>query len=137
MKKKDNIVNQIKEKSSCLRKLVNGVFALILVWSICSDALGQKGWRDIVSAEDLYESYPEMITQLFKDIDLDYPGLEQVKQEVNDGKMVEACNALLTYFANNSHAQFLLMQQPEPTNKVDATADTTLNNVFINIYSPK
>ena len=125
------IQDQLTNHSGRSFFIIKLALAFAMFLSIYGVTIAQKSWREIVSAEDLYGSYPKMIDQLFDNINLDYPGLGKVKAAVEAGRKVEACTYLLEYYAAGSGGQHLRMDQPGPTSNTDAAADTTLNNVFI------
>ena len=66
-------------------------FLPVVFFSLLNHSVvAQKSWKDIVSTEDLYMSYPALVDQLFDDINLDYPGLEKVKEAVAEGNRADA-----------------------------------------------
>ncbi|KPL21871.1 MAG: hypothetical protein AMS23_08730, partial [Bacteroides sp. SM1_62] len=66
-----------------------------LLFSISGNAVAQKNWKEIISVEDLCESYPETMKNMFDDFNLNYQGLERVKTAFNSGNIVDACHYLL------------------------------------------
>jgi len=102
-----------------------------LLFSISGNAVAQKNWKEIISVEDLCESYPETMKNMFDDFNLNYQGLERVKTAFNSGNIVDACHYLLAYYKDCNTAQHLIKEQPAKTDRTVASADTILNNVFI------
>ncbi len=94
-------------------------------------AIAQKNWREITSAEDVVNYYPEVMKSLLNQFDLDHPGLEKVKAANANGNTVDACKYLLAYYKDGDTAPNLRKEVPVKTTKTDAEADTILNNVFV------
>jgi len=108
---------------------------LLLNLFVCSAIFGASAqhhaaWKEVTTVEGLYELYPNLIEELFESYNLDFPGLEKVKQAADSGYWVEAGNSLLDYYRYNGHASHLRVKQPEASSRSIAEADTTLNDVF-------
>lgn len=93
--------------------------------------LAQPGWREITTVKEICSAYPEVMQNMLDQFNLDYAGMEKVKSAKKNGDLVEACNELLFYYKNGNTATYLRMPQPVESTKSDATADTTLKNIFI------
>lgn len=102
-----------------------------LVFSVSENVFAQKNWKEITSVEDLYASYPETLTSIFEQLNLEHQGLEQVKKAYHDKKMVEAGKLLLEYYRNANNAPELKREQPVKSDKREAEADTILIDVFV------
>ena len=87
-------------------------------------------WYDISTVEELNEAYPDQMQALLSSINLDFPGLELVKQAYQRQDMVEALTALLSYYQQGNNAQHLRKAQPPPGNETVPAAETILTNVF-------
>jgi len=106
--------------------------SLLLVQILLSGILfAQKDWKNIISVEDVCEAFPVVMKNMLEQFDLDYPGLEKVKNAYENGDIVEACKSLLDYYRNSKISPYLRREQPQETDKTDPEADTILNNVFI------
>lgn len=92
--------------------------------------IGQKTWSSISSTEDLYANHEALLLHLFDELNLDYPGLEKVKQSFKAGEIVKAGDYLLDYFETNGYANHLRKEQPPRSNQTVAAADTILKDVF-------
>lgn len=90
----------------------------------------QKDWKSVSTVEDVCESYPEVMRTMLNHYNLDHPGLEKAKSAYAGGKLTDACRFLLDYYRDGNTARHLRKEQPVPSGKTDANADTTLNNVF-------
>lgn len=106
------------------------IIALSLVIFSLNSLIGQKAWPSIITVTDLYENHETLLLNLFEEINLDYAGLEKVKQSYEEGEMVKACNFLLDYFETNGYAEHLRKEQPAQSNQTIAAADTILKDVF-------
>lgn len=91
---------------------------------------GQKPWKEIHTASDLYESYPLLVESMFDKFNLDYSGLENVKSAYEKGNLAEACNHLLEYYKTNETSSHYRRTQPVKTSKTISSVDTILDNVF-------
>jgi len=65
------------------------------------------GWRKLTSAEDLWQEHPDKVAAIFARIDLDYQGLETVKDALNAGDTLLASQKLLDYYRKTSTVSWL------------------------------
>ena len=105
------------------------LFSFVLCIHI--NASAQQNWKDINTVEEVCTYYPETIANMLDQFNLDYPGLEKVKQEHKKGNVINACNELLSYYKNGNTASDLDKTLPEKTCQTKAETDTILNNVFV------
>ena len=89
-----------------------------------------KDWENIKSAGDLYSVYPERIKSLFREINLDYPGLRKVKSAVNRGDYVNASEELLVYYKKGKTASHLRKDIPSSSPDNDSNADSIVRNIY-------
>ncbi len=68
---------------------------------------------------------------MLNQLELSQPGLESVKEAKEDSALVKACQALLKYYQSSNTAAHLRQDAPAETNATVATADTTLQDVFV------
>ncbi|MCY1719026.1 heparinase II/III family protein [Prolixibacteraceae bacterium Z1-6] len=94
-------------------------------------ALHAQHWQKIHTVKDICEAYPAYMQALLDELNLNYAGLEKVKEANEKGDVEKACTELLLFYKNGHTAQFLRREQPAITNKTEALADTVLNNVFV------
>jgi hypothetical protein len=111
--------------------IVKYILTIGLVFSVSEKVIAQKNWKEITSVENLYASYPEILTGIFEQLNLEHQGLEQVKKAYHDKKTVEAGKLLLEYYRKTNNAPELRKEQPVKSDKREAEADTVLKNVFI------
>jgi hypothetical protein len=119
------------KKQTIMLKITRTFLMAGILFSIYECGIAQKNWKEIVSVEDLCESYPETMKRMFTHFNLEYQGLEKVKAANESGNTVDACKYLLAYYTNGNMAQELRREQPAATSKTVAHSDTILNNVFV------
>ncbi|TSE04144.1 alginate lyase family protein [Aquimarina algiphila] len=104
---------------------------IVLVFIFFPDnTLAQKNWKEIISIKDLNDNYPEILHHIFDHINLNYPGLEKVKDSYDNNEVIKACEYLLLYYKNGNTSNYLRKKLPIQTHKTIAQADTILKNVF-------
>ena len=100
------------------------LFIPVLLWS-------QPKWQKIVTVEDICKAYPEQMHMLLDQFNLDYAGMEKVKQAYQKNDIQLACTEVLNYYKTGNTAKYLRKVQPAISSKTDALADTILKNVFV------
>ena len=103
---------------------------LFLIILLCSTVVAQNNWKKIKTVEDLYESYPNRFEFLFDQLDLNYVGLDNVKNSYEEKDFVTAARKLLKYYKENGRLDSLRKKQPKVTNESVSKSDTILKNVF-------
>ncbi|MEZ4970365.1 MAG: alginate lyase family protein [Flavobacteriaceae bacterium] len=106
---------------------------LLLVFLLCirTDAIAQHSWKGITTVEDVCTYYPETMTNMLDQFNLDYPGLDKVKQAQESGNLITACQELLSYYKNGNTSIDLRKTPPTKTDRTKPETDTILNNVFV------
>ena len=104
------------------------IFCLIFLSPVL---LKSQSWRDIKSVEDVCKAYPQEMSKMLNELNLELPTMKEVKQAYENKDVTDACSKLLEYYKNGEIAKYLRKAKPENTTKTIAKADTTLNNVFI------
>jgi hypothetical protein len=89
-----------------------------------------KIWSEVITASDLFKAYPERIDAIFKNTDLNNPGLEKVKSALEKNDKVKACEQLLSYYSKGSTAAYLRKDLPKATSKRSSEADSIVNRIF-------
>jgi len=65
---------------------------------------GNPEWQGIITAEDLWDIYPEKINRIFSALNLQFSGLEPVREALNAADTIAAAKALLDYYQiSHSH----------------------------------
>ncbi len=109
-------------------KLKYIIVAFLITFSCCT--IGAQSWQQIVSVEDVCKAYPEKMDYIFKNLNLDYPGLENVKAAYTKGNVTEACNILLQHYKSVSDKRFVYKPQPEVFDYPEEVADRVLNDTY-------
>lgn len=104
---------------------------LFVILALSPWMINAQNWREIRTVKDVCEAYPDKMTSMLEQYDLDYPGLEKVRRAYESGKLARACAHLLKYYEKGNNAGFLRKEPPKKTAQTDARADTILNNVFV------
>lgn len=110
-------------------KIIRFLIPFVLV--ILSIQLNAQSWRELTTVKDICQAYPEKINDMLGAYNLDYQGLEKVKQAYESKDLSSACAALLDYYRQSDNAQHLRVSEPSETTKTEALADTILTNVFV------
>src|SRR5574344_613582 len=104
---------------------------IYLLFLTVSGKVYAQGWRDIKTVEDVCIAYPEEMKKMLGELNLNYPGMEQVKEAVASKNIPAACTLLLEYYQKSIHAQHLRKKMPTLSEKTEAEADSVLNNIFV------
>ncbi|XOV94811.1 MAG: alginate lyase family protein [Bacteroidota bacterium] len=99
--------------------------------SIKFSLLSQIKWEAITTIEDLNRFDSKILTKTIDQLNLDYPGLENVKAAYMADDPIQAAKDLLDYYKNNTTASNYRKEVPKASTRTNADADTTLNNIFI------
>ena len=111
--------------------LFKKILILSILFSVSEIVYSQKDWREIITADDLYENYPGVVQNMFKRFDLEHAGLEKVKVAHEKGDFVEASVHLLEYYKTSSNAGHLRQAPPDETSKTIAQIEPILKNLFV------
>jgi len=93
--------------------------------------ISAQNWREIKSVSDVCSHYPKEMEKMLEEFNLNYPGMERVKEAKASGDLEEACRQLLAYYTRSDNAARLRREQPRQSNRTEALADTILKNVFV------
>ena len=102
----------------------------ILFFSFPLFLSSQPDWKEIKTSGDFCKSYPEKVEFIFKNLNLDFPGLEAVKQSYAKGETANACRLLLEYYRNTKSASLFKKEVPAPAEKINTEADSVLQDIF-------
>ncbi len=109
-----------------LKLLVTTLFYLMFFGGISA-----QNWQKTVTVEDVCKAYPGQMKTMLDQFNLDYKGMEKVKQAYQKGNIELACTELLNYYKTGKTASYLRKIQPAISSKTNALADTILNDVFV------
>lgn len=71
-------------------------------------AVGQSpDWTQLTTVEAVYNRYPTEVEALLNRLDLDAPGLSDVRAAIREGRTVRAARALLDYYRTAETAPWL------------------------------
>jgi len=81
--------------------------------------------------QGLYQQHPRLVEGLFGRLNLDYPGLEDVRGLVSEKKWVPALKALVTYYQTKSADHYSWLKTAGPAPKaVMESANNVLKDIF-------
>lgn len=98
---------------------------LCLFGSLTTNA--QTDWKKVQSVEDVCTVYPEQMKYIFQNLNLDYPGLQDVKSAYAAGNISQACKNLLDYYSRSSRIKKDL---PATSKQPTAAADSVLHDIY-------
>lgn len=102
------------------------LFTLIIPFAV----FAQRKWTEIYSVEDLYRTYPENVQKVFTEIDLNYRGLEKVKQAYEKKDVISASNLLLEYYNSQYSGRARRKVWTDNSNKTNSLADSITRDIF-------
>ena len=111
--------------------MISKYFLTNLMIIILAGVASAQTWQNITTIEDVCKAYPEKIKTMLGEFNLDYDGMDMVRQAYDSGEITEACVQLLAYYKNGNTARFLRKVQPVKTTQTESLADTILKNVFV------
>ncbi|UJB70438.1 alginate lyase family protein [Acaryochloris sp. 'Moss Beach'] len=85
----------------------------------------------LTSVDELCQEHPKLIANLFENINLEHPGLEEVREYINNGDYTQASHSLIKYFRKKPDKIGWKNLLPEQKFNKDLDADHILNNEFI------
>jgi len=105
------------------------LFLLILVISFSGNSFAQN-WQQITTVDDVCSVYPDRMKTMLQTLNLDFPGLEKVKQSYQNNDIPQACKYLLGYYKNGNTAQYLRREQPPVSQKTTTFADSIIQDIY-------
>lgn len=102
-------------------------FLIILFSGIVS----AQSWQQITSVEDVCKAYPEKMDYIFQNLNLDYPGLEEVKTAYHNKNLPQACSLLLQYYKSLADKRFTYKPQSEIFAYPKEVADAVINDTYV------
>ncbi len=109
-------------------KITTSFFIVCLfIFGSCINTFAQGNWQKINSAEDVCTAYPEQIKSIFQNLNLGYPGLQEVKKAWEANNIPLACKNLLAYYGKSERIDNDL---PQVSQKTNATADSVLQDIY-------
>lgn len=104
---------------------------ILMVWAaifgVQTAVFAQPNWQQIQSVDDVCKAYPEKMKYIFQNLNLDYPGLQEVKKAYESNNIPQACKNLLNYYGNSNR---ILKDLPSVSQKSTTTADSILQDIY-------
>jgi hypothetical protein len=105
-------------------------FFITLILLIFSGFIFAQNWQQVVTAEDACKTYPDKMKYIFENLNLDYKGLEKVKEAYSKNDLQGACSLLLEYYQTSNSAKRLKKEQPKFSQKTTSAADSILADIY-------
>ena len=99
------------------------LFVALLFVSMKSVA--QTDWRKITTVDEVCNAYPDQMKYIFQNLDLNYPGLQEVKKAYEANNIPQACKNLLDYYSLSVYRDY-----PHITATSATLADSALQDIF-------
>ncbi len=96
-----------------------------------ADSHAQIKWQDIKTADEVYNAYPERMNTMLQSLNLNWPGLEEVRNAYEADNLSLACKHLLDYYKEGNSIQYLRKTQPQVTQETGDKADSMINDIFV------
>jgi len=100
---------------------------LVLLCLVAQMAWAQAGWQKLQTIDDVCTAYPEQIKSIFLNINLDYPGLQEVKKAYESNSIPQACKHLLDYYGKSKLA---IQDLPSKSAQTTTAADSILQDIY-------
>lgn len=104
---------------------------ILMVWAAVFGAqiavFAQTNWKQMQSVDDVCKAYPEKMQYIFQNLNLDYPGLQEVKKAYESNNIPQACKNLLNYYGNSNR---ILKDLPPVSQKSTTAADSILQDIY-------
>ena len=91
---------------------------------------GSDDWKQLTSAADVAEAHPERMRALIERLDLDRPGLADVRSAWQADDLDKACEALVEYYRTCDSGAWLREVKGEPGERTREIAGNAVNDRF-------
>ena len=85
-------------------------------------------WLEATSVEDVLSRWPERVDSLLEAVNLEYPGLEKVREAVEADDRAAACHALLDYYSRRGRKDWVVSRLGVPRPAHVEGADLVLDD---------
>ena len=92
-------------------------------------------WKKIQTIDDVCHVFPDRMEMLMQRINLDAPGLEEVKKAYTGKQMNLACKLLLDYYQKDGTATYLRRKKPQVSQAKDPAADLIIDQNLYSFYN--
>ena len=103
------------------------ILAVVALFFWTNFLSAQSNWQKIETVDEVCTIYPAQIKSIFQNLNLNYPGLEQVKKAYESGNLALACKNLLNYY---SKSKLVLQNLPESSEQTTSAADSILQDIY-------
>jgi hypothetical protein len=86
-------------------------------------------WKEIQTVDDVCNVFPDRMETLLQQINLDFPGLENVKKAYEEKQIKRACQLLLDYFRKDATAAYFRIEEPPVTQTKNADGELIVQNI--------
>jgi hypothetical protein len=100
---------------------------LILLSLAAQMVSAQTNWQKITSVDEVCTAYPTQIKSIFLNLNLNYPGLEEVKNAIESNNIPLACRKLLDYYSKSSR---IPKDLPKSFQLPETAADSVLQDIY-------
>lgn len=114
-------------KSHFLRVVIIVLMVFETIPGVLSVGFAQTNWQQIQSVEDVCKAYPEKMQYIFRNLNLDHPGLQKAKVAYEKNDLVNACQNLIDYYGKSDRIKKDL---PKVTSETTTAADSILQNIY-------
>ena len=108
------------------KPVINAIFFFL----IFSGFISAQNWQQINTVEDVCKAYPEKMEYIFHNLNLEYKGLEEVKNAHQKKDLPKACELLLDYYKTSETAKQFKKVQPEISQKTTPAADSIIHDIY-------
>ncbi|HWS00509.1 MAG TPA: heparinase II/III family protein, partial [Prolixibacteraceae bacterium] len=104
-----------------------GILLIYFMIFVSQLSLGQANWQKINSVDEVCDAYPEQIKSIFLNMNLGYPGLEEVRKAYTANDIPLACTKLLEYYGKSVQVR---KELPSVAKQSKTEADSILMDIF-------
>ena len=104
--------------------------ALAALLSCAAADSGRRAPASRYGVEWVCDEHGDRVRALFAALDLGRPGMQAVRDAVDDGDWEDACRALVSYYEDGTGGSWLRLRGPTGTEPTDERGDRILGNAF-------
>lgn len=98
------------------------IISLFFMPSICNG----QAWKELTTVEQVYSDYPDRVCDLLEAVNMDYSGLEEVRNAFYSSDTLLAATELLDYYKKKTKQDTILPQESVANNKESQGNKTSL-----------
>lgn len=100
---------------------------IVLFCLVSQFVMAQTTWQNIQTVDEVCNAYPQQMKSIFLNLNLNYPGLEEVKKAYESNNLQLACQNLLDYYGKSAQ---IVKDLPSVSEQSKSEADSTLMDIF-------